>query len=185
MRRRKLKKIKQISIAVIILILFGFFFLYLPYKNIKAKASEVVNAAKLVKDSFKDNDIDKLKSNLGVLQNKYQLLQKNITRINIRSGDFYQNLKLSNDNYYDLIYVSNMFDNKKYCEDISSYLRIIKEKITKDGLLFVTTQNNPKKMLKLAERFGFKLGNKELHRFNIVTSLFGNYNHSFLLFKNI
>lgn len=76
MRRRKLKKIKQISIAVIILILFGFFFLYLPYKNIKAKASEVVNAAKLVKDSFKDNDIDKLKSNLGVLQNKYQLLQK-------------------------------------------------------------------------------------------------------------
>lgn len=76
MRRRKLRKIRRILIITIVLIFIGFFFLYLPYKNIKAKTNEVINAAKLAKDSFKDNDIDKLKSNLNVLQNKYQVFQK-------------------------------------------------------------------------------------------------------------
>ncbi len=114
---------------------------------------------------------------------KYQLLQKNLDKITIYCGDFNENLKLFKDGYYDLIYVSNILDSKKYCPEPNLYLETIKEKLNENGLLFVIAQNNPKKMIKLIESGNFCLYEKQLHRFNIISSLFGHYSYSFLLFR--
>lgn len=118
-----------------------------------------------------------------ISKERFQLLQKNLNEITIYAGDFNENLKLFKDGYYDLIYVSNVLDSKKYCPEFDLYLKTIKEKLNETGLLFVITQNNPKKMIKLIEDKGFSLYEKQLYRFNIISSLFGHYSYSFLLFK--
>ena len=117
-------------------------------------------------------------------EERYRLLKKNLGKIKIYCGDFNDNLKLFKDDYYDLIYVSNIFDSKKYCKEVDSSLQIIKEKLNKNGLLFIVTQDNPKKLIDLAEKHGFCLYDKELHKFNIIRSLLGHYSYSFLLFNN-
>lgn len=114
---------------------------------------------------------------------KYRLLEENLNKITIYCGDFNDNLKLFQDDYYDLIYVSNIFDSKKYCQEPNLYLQTIKEKLKKNGLLFVVTQNNPKKSIKLITNKGFYLWEKEIHKFKIIPSFFGHYSYSFLLFK--
>lgn len=121
-------------------------------------------------------------------EENYENLRKNIGIINIYCGNFFDNLKLFDDNYYDLIYVSNIFDSKKYCESIPLYVKLIKEKLREGGFLIVVTQsnllNNPLKMIKLIEASDMKLQEKEFHRFNIFSSLVGHYSYNFLLFKN-
>lgn len=120
-----------------------------------------------------------------LVQDKYQLLQERMDKINIYYDDFNNNLKLFDDNFYDLIYVSNLFDSKKYCAQIDSSLRIIKEKLNKNGSLLLVTQNRAKKIIKTIQRYGFQIYKKELHKFNIITSLLGHCCYSFLLFKKI
>lgn len=120
-----------------------------------------------------------------VSKEKYYLLQNNLDKISIYSGDFNENLRLFENNYFDLIYVSNVLDSKKYCPESDLYLETIKEKLNESGLLFVITQNNPRKMVKLVEEYGFHVCEKELHRFNIISGLFGHYSYSFLLFKKM
>ncbi len=117
-----------------------------------------------------------------ISKEKYQFLQNNLDKIVIYCGDFNKNLKLFQNNYYDLIYASNIFDSKKYCREFDLYLQTIKNKLNQNGLMFVITQNNPKKMVKIAKKAGFSVFQKETHKFNIVSSLFGHYSYSFLLF---
>lgn len=119
-------------------------------------------------------------------QEKYQRLKESLEKVHIYYGDFNDNLKLFQDGYFDLIYVSNIFDSKNYCKDIGEYLRTIKKKLADGGYLFVVTQGRPKRMIKLLEeKFGFLVRFKELHRFNIITSLLGHYSYSFLVFRKI
>lgn len=113
---------------------------------------------------------------------KYHLLKNNLDKMTIYCGDFNDNLKSFQNNYYDLIYISNIFDSKKYCRESDLYLQTIKDKLDENGLLFVITQNNPKKMIKLAGEKGFFVHQKQTHKFNIISSLFGHYSYSFLLF---
>lgn len=114
---------------------------------------------------------------------KYRLLQKNLNKITIRAGDFNANLSLFKDNSFDLIYVSNILDSKKYCPVPNLYLQVILAKLTRGGLLLVITQNKAQKMIGLVEQHGFYLYRHELHRFNPITSLFGHYSYSLLLFR--
>lgn len=114
---------------------------------------------------------------------KYLLLQKNLDKISIYSGDFNENLKLFKDNYFALIYMSNILDSKKYCQEPNKYLQAAREKLNGRGLLFIITQNNSKKMVKLVEGHGFYACEKELHKFNIISCFFGHYSYSLLLFK--
>lgn len=114
---------------------------------------------------------------------KYQLLQKRIHKINIYCGDFIDNLQLFKNNYYELIYVSNMFDHKKYSRNNVLYLETIREKLKENGLLFVVTQRNHKKIRRLVEKFGLEMYNKELHRLNMLSDILGHYCYSFLLFR--
>lgn len=114
---------------------------------------------------------------------KYYLLQKNLDKISISCGDFNKNLRLFKDNYFDLIYVSNILDSKKYCRESNLYLQTIKEKLNENGLLFTIHQNNPKKIIKLVEEHGLRICEKKLRRFNIISSLFNHYSYSFVLFR--
>lgn len=114
---------------------------------------------------------------------KYPSLQKTIGKINIYSGDFNDNLQLFNDGFYNLIYVSNIFDSKKYCPQVNLSLRNIKDKLSKNGFLLVATQNRTKKIIRMIEGYGFKVFEKEVRRFNIIPSIFGHYCYSFLLFQ--
>jgi len=130
--------------------------------------------------SFWQNGKDYL---LYLNKEKYEKLKSRINKINIYCGDFNENLELFNNNFYDLIYVSNIFDSKKSCHAVDIYLKTIKEKINKNGYLLVVVQNNPNKMIKSIEHQGFKICQREIHRFSIVASIFGHYCYSFLLFK--
>lgn len=118
-----------------------------------------------------------------ISKEKYQLLQKNLDKITIYCGDFDANLGLFKDGYYDLIYASNVLDSKKYCPEPGLYLQTIKEKLSSRGLLFIITQDSPKKVTKLIEREGFRIYEEQRHRFNIISALFGHYSYSFLLFR--
>lgn len=118
-----------------------------------------------------------------ISKERFQLLAKNLEKITIYAGDLNENLKPFEDGYYDLIYVSNVLDSKKYCPESDLYLKTIREKLNESGLLFVITLNNPKKMIKLIQKAGFSILQKEVHKFNIVSSLFGHYSYSFLLFR--
>lgn len=116
-------------------------------------------------------------------ENRYRLLQKQINKINIHSGEFIDNLKFFPDNYYDLIYISNILDSKKYNKNNYLCLKTIRQKLNKDGFLLVVSQNAHKKIINLAKTFEFRIHNKEIHRFNIFSSFLGHYSFSFLLFK--
>lgn len=115
-------------------------------------------------------------------ETEYQSLKKKLKNINIYGGDFYDNLKLSQNIYYDLIYTSNILDSKFYCKQVDLYLKTVKDKLNKNGIFLIVTQA-PKKMLNLIEEYGFRLFCKELHRFNALASLLGHYSFSFLFFK--
>lgn len=66
---------------MVALVFFVVFFVYLPFKKIKVKGMEVVNSARLVKDSFKKNDIDQVKARLDDLDKKYALFQKEAKKV--------------------------------------------------------------------------------------------------------
>ena len=114
---------------------------------------------------------------------KYYLLRKKANHISIYSGDFNENLTSFENDYFDLIYTSNILDSKNYCPKPDQYLQTIKEKLKSGGLLFVVIQDNPKKLIKLIEENGFHICEKELHKFNIILHLLGHYSYSFFLFK--
>ncbi len=114
---------------------------------------------------------------------KFHLLQKNLNKITIYPGDLNKNLKLFKDNYYDLIYISNILDNKTYCPNPKAYLKTIKKKLDPDGLLLLVTQKKPKKIIKLIKRNNFYVYKKQLYKFNIFSALSGHYSYSFLLLK--
>jgi len=116
-------------------------------------------------------------------ENSYTLLQNNLDKISICAGDFNENIKFFNNNYFDLIYTSNIFDSVNYCKNPKEYLKTIYDKLNNDGFMFITTQDNPKIITKLIEHSGFKLIEKERHNFNIISSILGHYSYSFLLFK--
>jgi SAM-dependent methyltransferase len=118
-----------------------------------------------------------------VAEENYRFLQNNLDKITIFCGDFEDNLKLFPGNYYDLIYASNILDAKEYCPEPEKYLKTIREKLNAGGLLLVVTQNNPKKMVKQIEGQGFYIHQRQVHRFNIISSILGHYDYSFLLFR--
>jgi len=118
-----------------------------------------------------------------ISKERYNCLQKNLDKITIYAGDFNENLQRFQNNCYDLICVSNILDSKKYCPETNLYLQTIKDKLGSNGLLFAITQSNPKKMIKFIEQNGFSLKQKQIHKFNIISSILGHYDYSFLLFR--
>lgn len=174
---------------------------YEKIKNIiTPKSRKILNS--VIKESKKDDFLKTLKESSLWYKNsfwqvknkeeylpylasekKFQSLQKNLENITIYAGKFRDNLKLFQDQYYDLIYTSNILDTKKYCSHPDVCLKVINKKLSKEGLLFVITQKNPKKIINFIEDKDFLLYKKQIHKFNIFSSLFGHYSYSFLWFK--
>ena len=73
MRRNKKK---NGLIFLVVLLILGYFFVYRPVVNIKAKANIVIASAKEMKSIFAKNDIELLKTRLDDFSNKYQNLEK-------------------------------------------------------------------------------------------------------------
>ena len=63
-------------IFLFIILILGYFFVYRPIVNIKAKANIVIASAKDLKSIFAKNDIELLKTKMEDFSNKYQNLQK-------------------------------------------------------------------------------------------------------------
>ncbi|MFA6963200.1 MAG: methyltransferase domain-containing protein [Patescibacteria group bacterium] len=116
-------------------------------------------------------------------ESNYRLMQKNLDKIVIHEGDFNDNLKSAGDGYYDLIYCSNILDSETYCKFPDQYLQNIQAKLKDGGILFVLTQNNPKKMIKLIEKQGIHSLRSELHKFSPLSLLSNHYSYSILLFQ--
>jgi len=114
---------------------------------------------------------------------KYRLLQNNLDKISIYCGDFDKNLSLLKDGYYDLVYMSNILDHENYCAMPKSYLKTVRKKLRKHGLLFVITQDNPAPLTTSMEGRGFRIHKKQLHRFSTIATLLGHFSYSFLLFR--
>jgi len=114
---------------------------------------------------------------------KYQTLQTRLDEINIYCGDFVDNLKLFDQEYFDLIYLSNILDSKDYNFDNQLCLETVKKRLNKNGYLFIVTQNKNRIMTQCVNDFGFTLLAQEIHNFNILSFLLGHYSYSFLLFQ--
>jgi len=69
-------KNKRELIFLVLILIFGYFFIYRPIVNIKAKANIVMASAKEMKLIFAKNDIVLLKTKLEDFSNKYQNLEK-------------------------------------------------------------------------------------------------------------
>ena len=119
-----------------------------------------------------------------ISREKYQILQARTDKINIYCGDFVDNLKLFDQEYFDAIYLSNILDSKDYNSDNQLCMATVKDKLSKNGSLFIVTQGSPKKTVQYINDFGFTLLAQEIHHFNVLSFLLGHYSYSFLLFQN-
>lgn len=113
---------------------------------------------------------------------KFFCLQNNLSKIEIIPGDFLAVLKQFPDDYFDLIYVSNIFDAKSYFSPTNEETQLIKNKLSSGGRLLVVAQDMQKDMIKKIMIVGFVLQASEIHRFNLWYS-FWRYDFSFLLFE--
>jgi len=66
---------KKFILPILIILLLGYFFIYRPYINIKAKAQIVMASAKGLKAAFAKNDIELLKTKLNDFSTQYQNLE--------------------------------------------------------------------------------------------------------------
>lgn len=117
-------------------------------------------------------------------EKNFKQLHNNLNKITIYNKNITDALTLFKNNYYDLIYVSNIFDGKIYCENEELYLNIIKNKLKKNAYLLVSTFSNAKKIKNLIKNHGFELYKEELNKSNFLDCFKPSYRFSFLLFKN-
>lgn len=114
---------------------------------------------------------------------KFKQMLGHLNKINIYHDSLLKVLTSSKKKYYDLIYVSNVLDDKAYCENREVYLNAIKQNLNLGAYLLLATSYHPSIIKKNLKSAGFKLYKQELHRFNLLGALKGHYDYSFLLFK--
>jgi SAM-dependent methyltransferase len=132
------------------------------------------------KDSFKQTGEDYL---LYFNKESYLQVKENTDKIKVYYGDFFKNIRKKDEEAYDLIYASNIFDNKEYCPDKEKYLEEISKKLKKEGVLILATQYSSKKIKKIVEEKDFKSIKEKKVRFNPFVALLGHYAYSFIAFK--
>lgn len=69
------KTIVSVLIVLLVILGLGYFLVYRPYKNIRAKANVVVASAKELKTAFTQNNIDLVKEKLTNVSDKYKDLE--------------------------------------------------------------------------------------------------------------
>ncbi|MBU4369474.1 hypothetical protein KKG58_01790 [Patescibacteria group bacterium] len=117
-------------------------------------------------------------------QKNFEQLYNNLDKIKLYNNNITEALLLFENNNYDLIYVSNIFDGRTYCENEELCLNTIKNKLKKNAYLLVSTFSNTKKVKNLIKNHGFELCKEELNKSNFLDSFKPSYSFSFLLFRN-
>jgi hypothetical protein len=75
-RNKPTKILAAIAVLVVVFASLAFFFVYLPYTRIRAKAEVVYASAKNLKESAKKNDIDLLKNDMNKVATDYAAFEK-------------------------------------------------------------------------------------------------------------
>lgn len=71
------KKVRNIAIFFLtVFVFFGYFFMFLPFQRIKAKADVLIRSSKELKKVFSQNDIDLLKSKMNDFSKTYEEFEK-------------------------------------------------------------------------------------------------------------
>lgn len=70
-----------VVVCIVLFVAVGYFFIFLPARNLKTQASEIATSAKKVTLAFKENDIDKVGQELRELQKKYRSLQNTAKKL--------------------------------------------------------------------------------------------------------
>ncbi|MFH1089139.1 MAG: hypothetical protein V1716_01810 [Candidatus Uhrbacteria bacterium] len=117
-------------------------------------------------------------------EEKFENLKKQFAKIKIVEGDFLEQLRTFDNDFFDLIYASDIFDHKNYCPCNEENLKLVRSKMSERGSLLVVTQNQPREMIKVFEANGFRPKVSEAHCFNIFKA-FWRYDYSFLLLEKI
>jgi len=119
-----------------------------------------------------------------LLDDRFNKLQNNLSKLEIIPGDFLAVIKNFPDGYFDLIYVSNIFDSQSYFQPTNEETVLIKNKLSASGRLLVVAQDTEKEITKKTILAGFSLQASEIHHFNFWRALW-RYDYSFLLFKKV
>ncbi len=75
------KKVSPPFIFIAVIILFAYFFVYLPYTEIRAKGNIVVASAKELKAAFTKNDIDLVKNKFKMMSDTYDDFHKSSRKV--------------------------------------------------------------------------------------------------------
>jgi len=113
----------------------------------------------------------------------YNFLKKQAKKINIYYGDILNVIKEKENEKYDLIYISNILDSNYYCKDREIYIKKIREKLKREGVLVVVTQKSIKNIKKILNKEGFEDVYEKRKIFNLIDSFLGHYCYSFLFFR--
>ncbi len=70
------KALKIIGVLILVLVIAGYFLIYRPYRDIKAKSLILVSSAKELKDAFKKNNIDLLREKFNAFSSRYKDFEK-------------------------------------------------------------------------------------------------------------
>jgi len=113
---------------------------------------------------------------------RYDRLRNNIAKIRRCTGDFFSALQDFPDNYFNLIYTSNIFDNSELQREAQSYLALIHKKLSPQGKLIMCKLTNQKKMKRIVLNNGFELAYEAVNHFSIISAIRGHYDYSYFLY---
>lgn len=159
-------------------------------KNLLEKTKQVkfIRALKYSKlwqgDSFWQ--IKEPEQYLGYLttEERYFVLQKNLKKIQHTTGDFFNVLESFPDDYFDLIYTSNIFDSPEFHDNSDLYLKRINKKLSNKGKFISCNIKSQKKMSEVVVSGGnFTLLYKEIHSFSFLSALQGHYDYSYFVYQ--
>ncbi|MCX7779159.1 MAG: DUF3419 family protein [Patescibacteria group bacterium] len=96
-------------------------------------------------------------------QKEFSKVKKRINNFFLFNTDFEKALKIFR-RRFDLIYTSNIFDSKKYCQDSERTIILIDLNLKEKGEILMTAQENPIKIVSLLEKMSYNLEIKKPKR---------------------
>jgi hypothetical protein len=135
------------------------------------------------RDSFWQ--VKKPEQYLGYLTttNRYDMLKRNISKIQGHHGDLFKTLTSFPDNHFDLIYLSNIYDSADIQRSAQNDLSLMYSKLSPQGKLVGCVSGKPKKINRTMLESQFEPVYEELHSFSIFSAIRGHYDYSYFLYQ--
>ncbi len=90
----------------------------------------------------------------------FSQIKKRVNNFLILNTDLENGLRKINKKF-DLVYTSNIFDSKKYCQNNEKTITLIDLNLKEKGEILITTYESPKKIVPILEKLGYNLKIKE------------------------